>query len=85
MNMYSVEKGLEDLFNCRLNQQTTKLNELFTKHSQMTKADLDEIKASQEFLGSKFDELAALINEVTRRECATTAACWFSRRDNLHI
>ena len=64
MNMSAFEKGIEYLYDCRLNQQTTKLNEVFTKHSQMTKDDLDETKESQEFLGSKFDELVTIINEV---------------------
>jgi hypothetical protein len=41
----------------RLKHQTDQLNELFLKFSKSSKADLDEIKKSQEFLGGKFDDL----------------------------
>jgi hypothetical protein len=59
IHIASLQNGLEALFDCRFNLQSNHLNELFIKHSQMTKADLYGIKESQNFLGLKFDELVA--------------------------
>ena len=59
IDIASLQNGLEALFDCRFNLQSNHLNELFIKHSQTTKADLDAIKESQNFLGLKFDELVA--------------------------
>ena len=64
IDMASLQNVLEALFDRRFNLQSNHLNELFIKHSQTTKADLDAIKESQKFLGLKFDELVASLNEV---------------------
>ncbi len=48
-----------------MKQQINQINNLFTKHSNSTNVVLTEIKSSQQFLGSKFDELANTINEVS--------------------
>ena len=62
--MASLQNVLEALFDRRFNLQSNHLNELFIKHSQTAKADLDAIKESQNFLGLKFDELVASLMEV---------------------
>ena len=60
----STTSALEEFIDHRLHQQSEQLNDLFIKHSRMTKSDLDDIKKSQDFLGSKFDGLAASVNEL---------------------
>ena len=60
----STTRALEEFIDRRLRQQSEQLNDLFIKHSRMTKSDLDDIKKSQDFLGSKFDGLAASVNEL---------------------
>ena len=60
----SKKSSLEAFLDDRLKQQTVQLNELFLKFSKSTKADLDEIKKSQEFLGGKFDDLVKEVKEL---------------------
>lgn len=62
--MISLQKTLEALLDYHLNQQNERLYRLFTKYFPQSKTNLEEIKASQNFLGSKFHELVILINEV---------------------
>jgi predicted nuclease with TOPRIM domain len=64
LNIAALPTGLEDLLDRRLRQQTEQINDLFLKFSKTTKTDLDQIKKSQDFLGSKFDGLAASINDL---------------------
>ena len=52
------------MFDRRFKKQTDHINNLFTELSKSTKSDVDEIRKSQEFLGTKFNELAASMNEV---------------------
>ena len=59
-----LQQDMEALFDRRFKQQTSHINDLFSNHLQTTKSALDEIKSSQEFLGSKFDDLVASIKEV---------------------
>jgi hypothetical protein len=60
----SKKSSLEAFLDDRLKQQTVQLNELFLKFSKSTKADLDEIKKSQEFLGGKFDDPVKEVKEL---------------------
>ena len=60
----SLQQDMEALFDRRFKQQTSHINDLFSNHLQTTKSALDEIKSSQAFLGSKFDDLVASIKEV---------------------
>ena len=60
----SLQQDMEALFDRRFKQQTSHINDLFSNHLQTTKSALDEIKSSQAFLGSKFDNLVASIKEV---------------------
>ena len=65
LNMVAaIPAGLEDLLDRRLRQQTEQINDLFLKFSRTIMTDLDQIKKSQDFLGSKFDGLAASINDL---------------------
>ena len=66
----STTRALEEFIDRRLCQQSEQLNDLFIKHSRMTKSDLDDIKKSQDFLGSKFDGLAASVNELRTKSFA---------------
>jgi chaperonin cofactor prefoldin len=63
-SMAALQHNLEKMIDHRLKQQTDHMNDLFTNHSKSTKADLREIKTSQAFLSSKFDELVGTLNEV---------------------
>ena len=65
----SKQSSLEAFLDEPLKQQTDQLNTLFLKFSKSTKAELDEIKKSQEFLGSKFDDL---INKIANNYRKTT-------------
>ena len=65
MSPCSNKSSLGAFLDDRLKQQTDQLNEpLFLKFSKSTKADLDEIKKSQEFLGGKFDDLVKEVKEL---------------------
>jgi cell division protein FtsB len=64
VNLATLQSSLEALIDNRMKQQINQMNDLLTKHSNSTKVVLTEIKSSQEFLGSKFDELANTIIEV---------------------
>ena len=64
VDIATLQRDLIALFDRRFKEQTDHINNLFSKLSKSTKSDLDEIRKSQEFLGTKFDELAVSINEV---------------------
>lgn len=64
VDIATLQRDLTALFDRRFKEQTDHINNLFRKLSKSTKSDLDEIRKSQELLGTKFDELAVSINEV---------------------
>ena len=64
IDMEMLQRNLEALFDQRFKEQTSRIDDLFTKLSKSTKSDFDEIRKSQEFLGSKFDELATSMKEI---------------------
>ena len=64
LNMAS-SSSLEDFpLDRRLKQQLEHINDLFMKYSTMTKKYLDDVKSSQSFLSSKFDDLIKSVEEV---------------------
>jgi hypothetical protein len=56
-NMATLPSGSANFLDQRLRVQTEQINDLFVKFSGLTKSDLQEIKKSQEFLATKFDDL----------------------------
>ena len=48
---------LQAFLDTRLKEQSKQINDLLTTYSKTSKSDLAEIKKSQDFLSSKFDEL----------------------------
>ena len=64
IDMEMLQRNLEALFDQRFKEQTNRIDDLFSKLSKSTKSDFDEIRKSQEFLGSKFDELATSMKEI---------------------
>jgi ABC-type phosphate transport system auxiliary subunit len=63
-NMAAFPSGLEALLDQRLKQQSDQINNLFAKFIDTTKADLQSIKQSQDFLAAKFDDLVASTNKL---------------------
>jgi hypothetical protein len=63
-NMASLPPSLEDLLDSRLKLQLAQINDLFLKFTDTTKSELESIRQSQEFLSTKFDELAASTNQL---------------------
>lgn len=63
-NMAALPTGLEALLDHRLKQQFDQINNLFVKFTDTTKADLQSIKQSQDFLAAKFDDLVASTNKL---------------------
>lgn len=63
-SMASASPGLEDFLDRRLKQQSEHIDDLFMKYSKMTKSDFEEIKQSQGFLNSKFEDLINSVNEL---------------------
>jgi archaellum component FlaC len=64
VNMASLLSGLEDLLDSRLKLQWAQINDLVLKFTDTTKSELESIRQSQEFLSTKFDELAASTNQL---------------------
>ena len=56
--------SFEALLDKRLQQQTHQLNSIFFKFSNSTKADLEEIKESWQFLSKKFDDLVTEVKDL---------------------
>ena len=63
-NMAAFPSGLEALLDQRLKQQSDQINNLFAKFIDTTKANLQSIKQSQDFLAAKFDDLVASTNKL---------------------
>ena len=64
VNMASLLSGLEDLLDSRVKLQWARINDLVLKFTDTTKSELESIRQSQEFLSTKFDELAASTNQL---------------------
>ena len=64
--------SLEDFLDRRLKQQLEYINDLFMKYSTMTKKYLDDVKSSQSFLSSKFDDLTKSVEEEGRKQSASS-------------
>jgi septal ring factor EnvC (AmiA/AmiB activator) len=62
--MAAFPSGLEALLDQRLKQQSDQINNLFAKFIDTTKADLQSIKQSQDFLAAKFDDLVTSTNKL---------------------
>jgi chromosome segregation ATPase len=62
--MAAFPSGLEALLDQRLKQHSDQINNLFAKFIDTTKADLQSIKQSQDFLAVKFDDLVASTNKL---------------------
>ena len=63
-NMATLPSGLANFLDQRLRVQTEQINDLFVKFSGLTKSDLQEIKKSQEFLATKFDDLEVSLKKL---------------------
>ena len=63
-NMATLPSGLANFLDQRLRVQTEQINDLFVKFSGLMKSDLHEIKKSQEFLATKFDDLEVLLKKL---------------------
>jgi archaellum component FlaC len=64
VNMASLLSGLEDLLDSRVKLQWARINDLVLKFTDTTKSELESIRQNQEFLSTKFDELAASTNQL---------------------
>jgi hypothetical protein len=80
-----VRSDLESFLDRRLQQQTKSINEMFEKFTTSTKSDLDDIKASQVFISSKFDELANSVDilKAENHELRSQNESFKKRIDNL--
>jgi archaellum component FlaC len=80
VNMASLLSGLEDLLDSRVKLQWARINDLVLKFTDTTKSELESIRQNQEFLSTKFDELAASTNQLKYENMK----CYL-RRDLLEI
>ncbi len=69
--------GLEEILDRRLNKQSEHINNLFIKFTKSTKDDLEEVKKSQNFINTKFEELITSVatdNKALRTESSQLRA-----------
>lgn len=57
-------ESLEDLIDHRPRQQSDQLPDLMLKHLKLYKQEVDEVKQSQDYISSKFDEVIVSIEEL---------------------
>ena len=69
-NMAADLSGLEEILDRRLNKQSEHINNLFIKFTKSTKDDLEEVKKSQNFLNTKFEELIISVAELKQENKA---------------
>ena len=69
-NMAADLSGLEEILDRRLNKQSEHINNLFIKFTKSTKDDLEEVKKSQNFLNTKFEELIISVAELKQQNKA---------------
>ena len=69
-NMAADLSGLEEILDRHLNKQSEHINNLFIKFTKSTKDDLEEVKKSQNFLNTKFEELITSVAELKQENKA---------------
>ena len=69
-NMATDLSGLEEILGRRLNKQSEHINNLYIKFTKSTKDDLEEVKKSQNFLNTKFEELIISVAELKQENKA---------------
>ncbi len=87
-NMAADLSGLEEILDRHLNKQSEHINNLFIKFTKSTNNDLEEVKKSQNFLNTKFEELIISVAELKQenkalrtessqlRACVAQLRCW---------
>lgn len=59
-----LPNSFESILDERMKQQSKLLEDMFSRYSKNTQVDLEQVRTSQDFISSKFDEVLKAINEL---------------------